>query len=278
VRVLVTGAAGLLGPYLVDAFADVGDVVTTTRTSGSLSCDLTYPDQVGHLLQTVGPALVVHAAALTQVDDCEHDPGRADACNRGMVQNLVDHLHPEAKLLMFSTDQVYPDVPGPHSEADVGPVNVYGQTKLAGERAAMTRGSSLVLRVNFFGPSRTSGRASLSDFVVEHLVTGAPVTFFSDVLFSPLHLATLASVAVDAVERGVSGVYNVGSRGGMSKLEFGLAVAAHLGLGTEVATAGLSTDRPGRAPRPRDLRMAVDSIEAVLQSSMPTTSDEVAKL
>jgi dTDP-4-dehydrorhamnose reductase len=278
VSVLVTGAAGLLGPYLVDAFASLGDVVTTTRTSGSMPCDLTDPDQVGRLLQALEPALVVHAAASTQVDDCERDPARADASNRGMVQNLVDHLHPDSKLLMFSTDQVYPDVAGPHREADVGPVNVYGRTKLAGEQAALTRASSLVLRVNFVGPSRTSGRASLSDFVIEHLTRGTPVTFFSDVLFSPLHLATLASVAVAAVERGVSGVYNVGSRGGMSKLEFGLAVAAHLGLRTDAATAGLSTDRPGRAPRPRDLRMAVDRIEAVLQSSMPTTSDEVAKL
>ena len=275
---LVTGATGLLGPYLVDAFVAQDDVVSTSRRGGDASCDLTDAGAVARLIADVKPDVVVHAAAMTDVDACERDPERADLHNRAMVEHLVTSMATDALLVLLSTDQVYPDRPGLHREDDVAPVNVYGATKLAGEQAARRHERTLVLRTNFFGPSRTAGRESLSDFVIDSLRAGRSVTFFGDVLFSPLHVETLSALTATLAQRARTGVYNAGSRDGMSKLDFAFAVAAHLGLSTDSATTGVSTDRPGRAPRPRDLRMAVDRIEAALQSSMPTTHHEVALL
>lgn len=276
--VLVTGASGLLGPYLVEAAAVLGHVVATGRGGGDRPCDLTDREAVSAMLADVRPDLVIHAAGMTDVDSCEADEEAANRVNRDGTTHLADFLPAKAKVVYVSTDQVYPDTPGPHAEGEEAPVNVYGRSKLAGEKAVLSRSESLVLRTNLFGPSRMPGRASLSDFVATKLAAHEPVTLFRDVLFSPLHMATLASLLVDCVKEGLRGVYNLGSRGGMSKLEFGLAVARRLGLSTASVTPGDAVHVPGRAPRPADLRLVVERIEGALGRVMPTLNQEISKL
>lgn len=277
-RILVTGTDGLLAPYLLDAATPYGDVVTSSREAGNIPCDLADPHAVCRMLGEVRPDWLVHAAAMTDVDRCEAEPACADRANRGTVANLVTTLGTDTRFVLLSTDQVYPDTEGPHGEADVGPVNVYGRTKLAGEREALRHPNSLVLRTNLFGPSRTPGRQSLDDFVVENLRKRCPITLFTDVLFSPLHMMTLARTLFEALARGMRGVYNLGSRQGMSKAEFALAVAAHLGLDTGCASLGLSAQITGRVARASDLRMNVNRIEKALGYRLPTLLHEIQRL
>lgn len=277
--ILITGATGLLGPYLIDAFSGAGTVVATGRSGGDIAADLSSDADVDALLGTVRPDLLVHAAALTDVDRCEREPDEAMAMNADVPARLVRLLAPAAMLLALSTDQVYPDRSGRHREDAAQPVNAYGRTKLLGERPVLGRGDrGLVVRTNFFGRSRTAGRSSLSDFIADSLSAARPIVLFEDVWFSPLHAQTLCEVLVEMVDRKVSGVLNLGSRDGCSKLAFGQKVACHLGLPLGSATAGRSTEIPGRAPRPLDLRMSVSRAEAVLRRALPTIDDEVQHL
>lgn len=277
-RWLITGATGLLSDYLIEACGKHGAVTTTARSGGDRRCDLTDRAAVRALLSDVAPDVVVHAAGLTDVDRCEREPDRAYAANRDAGANIASQLPSSARLVFVSTDQVYPDVAGPHAEDAVGPVNIYGRSKLAGEQAALQHPGALVLRTNFFGPSRREGRASLSDFVIRSLSARQNATFFSDILFSPLHMATLGALVAEAMERGMTGVFNAGCRNGASKADFALAVARHEGLQTETSLIGNSTVLPDRAPRPKDMRMAVGRIEQALGRTMPTLDEEVAKL
>ncbi len=270
-RTLVTGARGRLGPYLAAEATALGAVITSARSGGDVECDLTDGAAVASLLDRAAPSLVLHAAAMTDVDACEVRPDEADAANRQAVEHLVRHLPAGARLIVISTDQVYPDTAGPHLEDETGPVNIYGKTKLAGEQAALEHPGALVLRTNFFGPP-----ASLSDFFLDAFAAGRPVPLFEDVAFSPLHAATLARLALAAVRAGAEGVYNLGSRDGMTKAEFARALAAHAGLSTATARVARSTLQPGRAPRPRDLRMDVARFEARLSLTLPTLAEEIA--
>jgi dTDP-4-dehydrorhamnose reductase len=277
-RWLITGATGLLSDYLIEACGKHGAVTTTARSGGDRRCDLIDRAAVRALLSDVAPDVVVHAAGLTDVDRCEREPDRAYAANRDAGANIASQLPSSARLVFVSTDQVYPDVAGPHAEDAVGPVNIYGRSKLAGEQAALQHPGALVLRTNFFGPSRREGRASLSDFVIRSLSARQNATFFSDILFSPLHMATLGALVAEAMERGMTGVFNAGCRNGASKADFALAVARHKGLQTETSRIGNSTVLPDRVPRPKDMRMAVGRIEQALGRTMPTLDEEVAKL
>ena len=209
-RWLITGATGLLAPYFITAAGERGEVITTARAGAQRDCDLSDLPATRALLEGVAPDIVLHAAGLTDVDRCEREPAVAFASNADTAANLAAALPRSARLIVISTDQVYPDKTGPHREDETGPVNVYGQSKLAGERAALAHPSALVLRTNFFGPSRTPGRRSLSDFVVESLSQSRSVTFFEDVIFSPLHMATLA--ALDDRSRGKAALRRVQRR------------------------------------------------------------------
>jgi dTDP-4-dehydrorhamnose reductase len=277
-RWLITGATGLLAPYIIAAASDYAEVITTARAGADRDCDLSDLSAARALLEGVAPDIVVHSAGLTDVERCEREPAAALAANRDMAANLAAALPPTGRLVVISTDQVYPDTAGPHRENTTGPVNVYGKSKLAGERAALAHPRALVLRTNFFGPSRTEGRQSLSDFVVASLSQNKPVTLFDDVFFSPLHMATLAELVVTAAERELTGVFNAGSRNGMSKADFALGVARHLRLPTASATIGSSKSMPGRAPRTSDLRMDISRIEQAMGVPMPTLTREIERL
>jgi len=143
---------------------------------------------------------------MTNVDACESDSALAQQVNAVAVQNIVSHMEPDTCLAYLSTDQVYPDIPGPHQEGTENPVNVYGQTKLEGERNALRHKNCLVFRANLFGHSMTEGRSSLDDFIVNGLREGKSITIFKDVLFSPLHMSTLVSIIYECMERGLHGI------------------------------------------------------------------------
>lgn len=275
-RIVVTGATGLIGPYFVDAAAGCGTVTGVSRHS-TTPVDLTDAASVRAALTALKPDLVIHAAAMTDVDACERQPDVADASNRGAVANLVAAIPGGSDLVYISTDQVYPDSAGLHREDGARPVNTYGRSKLAGEIAALAAGA-LVVRTNGFGPSRTAGRTSLSDFVVQNLSSGRPTQLFRDIFFSPLHFRTLAGLTLQLWQEGTRGVVNLGCREGMSKRDFALAVARHLGLPTASARDADGAVARGRAPRPRDMRMDVRVAEAALGRPMPTLLEEIARL
>lgn len=276
---LIIGGTGLIGPYLRDAVEKAGwNPVLLGRRHGDIRVDITDDRALTNAIAKIAPSLVIYAAAVTNVDACEQDPDTAQAVNATGVATVVSAMPPQGRLVYLSTDQVYPDVPGPHQEADTAPVNAYGRTKLAGEKNARGFPNHLVLRINFFGPSRTEGRSSLSDFVSNSLRDRKSITLFSDSIFSPLNIETLSELIVQAAETDKTGVYNLGCRQGASKAEFGLGIARHLGLQTETATVGTSAVMPDRAPRTADLRMNVDKFEADFGTTLPSLEQEIAKL
>ena len=276
--VVVTGATGFLGPFLVDAFQSLGPTVGVSRHSATLACDLTDRAAVQALMAELKPDVVVHAAALTDVDLCEKKPSLAQRMNAGATANVADSMSSNATLVYVSTDQVYPSDHAPHAEGSEAPLNAYGVSKLAGEQAAARRSQSLILRTNLFGASRSRSGSSLVDFLVGKFQSREPVSLFTDVLFSPLHVTTMAAFAVECVRRKLTGTFNLGSRGGMSKCDFAFAVARHLGLPTDRAERAESALLPGRAPRPLDMRMDVTRIEQALARKMPALADEIKKL
>ncbi len=277
-RLLVIGATGLLGPYLVDAGRTLGVVQGVARHTAELRCDITSKDDVRSAIRCFSPTVVILAAALSDVDACETHPALAHAINVEGVANVVSEVPPEARLVLISTDQAYADTPGPHGEISAAPVNVYGRTKIGGETEALRHPHSLALRCNFFGPSRTSGHESLSDFFERRLRAGESISAFRDVWFSPLHMTTFAATLVDAIRTGAEGIYNVGSNGGASKHEFCLMIASHLGLDASKVAAVDAASLAGRARRPRDMRLDVRKLETALGRSMPTLEEEVSKL
>ena len=275
---LVTGSTGLLGGYLMNEASKYGRVSGVARSSSDFDCDLTKIEDVRNMIATIQPDVVLHAAAMVDVDACENDHKSAWANNVLAVKNLVETISPDTWLVFFSTIAVYPDTVGPHRENIVGPVNYYGKTKLEAEKIINNHMNHLVFRGAMFGPSLREGRMSLSDFIIDRLSRKQTVTLFDDELFSPLHISNFSKIILKSVKNGLKGTYNIGSHNGMSKSDFGCAVAKHLGLSTESANVDASTTTSGRSRRALDMRLDPSHLEKDLNFSMPTLMEEIKKL
>lgn len=262
----------MLAPFLRETLGDRGAIVGVARGRGSgttIQCDLRDPLAVRSLLDIYDPDLIVHLAALTNVDECEQAPVEAYESNVRATQNLIDDLvHRSSKthFIYVSTDQVY-DAPGPSSEDGVRPGNIYALTKLWGEDHARRLSNSLVLRVNFYcGPE-----AGLVGWLSSRCRSGEPARLFTDVLFNPLHTLQLAQCIGELIDHGVTGTLNLGASGpGLSKAEFLRAAATRLELDQSLLEDGKVADLNLAAYRPRDMRMAVARAEAALGHRLPS--------
>ena len=277
-RILVTGAQGLLGCTLVPYLIVRGHEVFrhSRKGIGDVRADLSDADQVNSALNKVMPEVVVNLAACTNVDECERYPNVAYLANVRIVENLVAWIRRSGSgchLVHISTDQLY-DGNGQHKESDIKITNYYGFSKYAGElAAAMT--ASTVLRTNFFGPSLCNSRSSYSDWLVESLTQQKAITVFDDICFSPLSLRCLVEQLEMVVMQRRPGVFNLGSKEGMSKADFAFMIAKVLGFKTNQLIRGTSGDVQLIARRPKNMRMDSSRFEKIFGVELPTLMDEI---
>jgi dTDP-4-dehydrorhamnose reductase len=276
--VMVTGARGLLGSSLVPYLRATGNrVICVSRQSGADLCaDFSVLRETFACLSAARPDTIVNLAALTDVDACERDRQSAYSANVTTVRNIVAWLKEEgtkSHLVQISTDQLY-DGPGPHREADVVATNAYAESKLSAEGVAIAVPST-VLRTNFFGPSECAGRVSLSDWILASLRARKPITVFEDIQFSPLSMSTLNELIGTVLLRRPIGIFNVGSREGMSKADFAYAIAKRMRLDTHTMNRGTSSTLNLLAYRPKDMRMNSNLFENTLALRLPTLQHEI---
>lgn len=272
-RVLILGSYGLLGTVLSKELSKAGHNIFRQGRGdkADYKCDPNNPQDVIELVKKTLPDVVVNLIASTNVDGCESDPQTAYMVNVRTVEIIAIALRGTGiHLVHVSTDQVY-DGPGPHTEDTVCPCNVYGISKYAGELFASTIGAT-VLRTNFVGRSQVHGRSAFTDWIVKSLQEQRPITLFDDVLFSALHMSSLCAIIEQTIQKRPQATFNVGCVDGISKAQFGLKLAEHLGLSTSCATIGYSSYSKLKARRPLDMRLFVNKMETDLGIKAPTMS------
>jgi len=152
-RILLTGSTGQVGWELQRTLMTLGEVITAGRESSTLRMDLSNPDTIRYVIREVQPDLIINPAAYTAVDKAETEPELAMAVN-GTAPGVIAE---EAKLIgagliHYSTDYVFNgNQPTPYAEQDEpDPQNIYGKTKLAGEKAIQAVGAPhLILRTSW---------------------------------------------------------------------------------------------------------------------------------
>jgi dTDP-4-dehydrorhamnose reductase len=162
VRVLITGATGLLGGYLVKEVERRGQVALAYGgPSRERGIDLTDRAAVLTLFEREKPHVVVHSAALAAIGDCAADPPRAERTNVDATQNIATACTKHGvRLVHVSSDLVFDGERPPYKEdATPTPLSLYGRTKAASEIAALSEPSAAVVRVALlFGPTVTARR------------------------------------------------------------------------------------------------------------------------
>ncbi|MGD9093846.1 MAG: SDR family oxidoreductase [Anaerolineales bacterium] len=280
-RILVTGASGLLGLNLALEAAKDHDVVgiikdhpIKTDTFTVLQTDLLAPGAVEDLLDQSQPDWIIHCAALANVDACETDPLLAQKLNSELPRKLATYVgRGGARLLHVSTDAVFDGQRGGYSEQDMpNPLSVYARTKLDGERAVVeSNPDAIIARVNLYGWS-LSGKRSLAEFFFNNLSGGIGVSGFTDVFFCPLLVNDLADIFLKMLDSGLSGLYHVLSPECISKYQFGTAIAQKFGFDQQLITPTSVESGGLRAKRSPRLTLRVDKLTQALGEPPPDLS------
>jgi dTDP-4-dehydrorhamnose reductase len=276
--ILVFGARGLLGASLCPALESMGyRVQGQSRDCGAqIQCDPMDSIAIKKILDDLKPTAVVNLIALSNVDFCQDNLAAAylaNCRNAEVLVSAVEGASSRPHLIQISTDHLYNGI-GPHAEGFALPSNVYALTKFAGELAALRVGAT-VMRTNFFGRSRSSVRKSFTDWIYEELASRRTFTVFDDVLFSAVHMSTLAACVAKAVELRHAGVFNVGAHNGLSKASFARHFANNLGLDSGAMTIGSVSGVKFAAPRPLDMRMDVGLFERTFDIDLPDMTNEI---
>jgi dTDP-4-dehydrorhamnose reductase len=195
-RVAIVGANGQLGRQLVAAFAPSAEVIAL----GHDDLDLADPDS-GRVLAAAAPDVVVNSAAWTDVDGCAREPERALELNGRAPGRLAAAT--DALFVQVSTNEVFGgSSDAPYAEADApNPINPYGASKLAGERAvAEVAARHLVVRTAWlFGPGGRNFVTKILDVARSAADAGSPARVVDDEWGNPTWTPALAEAIVAAV-------------------------------------------------------------------------------
>src|SRR3954463_8210584 len=262
-RVLVTGANGLVGSRACAALARGGHAVTGTgrgprRTPGDfeyVSADLSQPDQVAAAVETARPESILHTASMTEVDACEKAPLDAWASNVTACELLARQARRTgAHLVAVSTDYVFDGEAGPYAEDAVpNPRGTYATTKYAGELAVRALAPSwAVARTAVVYGWPPAGRPNFGAWLLGALEKKQPLKLFEDQFVSPSLADSVAAMLVELGERKLGGIWNTCGGEVVDRVTFGRALCEVFGFDPSGITPSKLADL--KLPSPRPLR------------------------
>jgi dTDP-4-dehydrorhamnose reductase len=246
-RLLITGAAGMLGRDVMTAAAAAGhEVVALTRAD----LDITRAADVRAAVSAASPDAVINCAAWTDVDGAEADEDAATAINGSGAGNVAAAAGRAGALVVHvSSDYVFEgSAAEPYGETSpTGPLSAYGRSKLAGERAvAEAAPRTAIVRSSWlFG----AGGRNFVDTMLRLAAERDEVTVVDDQVGCPTFTGHLAGALVEIAERGLTGTMHVAGAGQCSWHDLAVAAFEEIGAACEVHR-GRTADLERAAPRP----------------------------
>lgn len=256
-KILLTGSTGQVGYELERSLQGLGDVIAVDRSR----MDLADLDQVRDVIRSVRPQLIVNPAAYTAVDKAESEPELAHRINAeapGLMAQEAARLG--AAMVHYSTDYVFAGTaPTPRVETDAtGPINVYGRSKLAGERAIAAAGiPHLILRTSWVYGMRGKNflltmmrlARERDELRIVNDQFGAP-TWSRTIADTTALMLAQARAGGDAWWDAHGGTYHLSSQGQTTWFEFTQAIIAAAGIDCRLVPI-TTAEYPLPAPRPQ---------------------------
>jgi len=250
-RILLTGRNGQVGWEVQKALAPLGELTALGRAE----LDLSDAGRLREAVREANPDVIVNAAAYTAVDKAESEREAAFAVNATAPGILAEEAKRNGALLVhYSTDYVFDGAkPVPYVEEDEpNPINVYGASKLAGERAIAGSGCRyLILRTSWvYGP-----RGSNFLLTILRVARERPeLRVVDDQIGAPTSSRAIARATAQVLRPGAHGTYHLSAAGQVSWCGFARAILARAGVATAVVPIR-SEDYPAAARRPRNSRL-----------------------
>lgn len=263
-KILITGANGLLGYKLVQLLSkqsDVQTIATGRRMISDLPANVSFSElditdavQTEKIINQLKPDVVINTAAMTQVDQCETE---RDLCWKGNVTGVENLIAACAKnqthLVHVSTDFIFDGTHGPLDENAIpNPVNYYGESKLAAEKLLQQSAISwsILRTVLVFGVTPDMSRSNIVLWVKKSLEDGKTINVVNDQWRTPTLAEDLAMGCYLAAKKKARGIYNISGEEMMTPYDIAIQTADFFKLNKSLINATDSSKFKQPAMRP----------------------------
>ena len=263
-RILITGSNGLLGQKIVELLSRSSsyNLLLTSKQEQSVfeeetlpyrQLDATDKQEVRKVVDEIEPDVIIHTAAMTNVDQCEIEREAAWRSNVGSMENLVHAAKlVGARVIHLSTDYVFDGKNGPYDEcARPNPLGYYGRTKLASENVLHTSGilHTIVRTMVLYGVGY-GVKLNFILWLLKNLSEGKPIKVVDDQIGNPTLVDDLAYAIIKIMELERTGLYHIAGPDLVSRYDFALAFAQAFNFKPELITPIKTTALKQPAPRP----------------------------
>jgi len=260
-KIIYTGISGLLGGYIrkKEYSAEITGIgnVNIKSDKKNFSIDITNRQLVLDLILKIRPEIIIHGAAIGNVDYCEKNPQQAIEVNVEGTENIIAAAKSvNARIIFLSSNAVYDGENPPYNEeAAVNPIDVYGKTKVEGEKLIVESGLDYcILRLmTMYGWPQIGGRSNPVTWVIDSLKRGERINVVNDIYNNHLWAGQAADAIWQVIEREkVKDVYNISGNECISRYDLALKVAEVFELDPTLITPVDSDFFKNLAKRPKN--------------------------
>ena len=268
-RIFVTGGSGLLGYRIAELALEKGYEVYSgychnkPLAGEAVKIDLSDPASAFEVTREVKPDVVMHTAALTDVDRCEKNKELAFKINVEGTKAIAEAARKLNSFLIYvSTDYVFDGNKGMYRENDeTNPVNYYGYTKLLGERYCDCIARTCVI----YGAKPASGKVNFVLWLIDKLRNGEKVRIITDQYITPTLNTNLARMMLEIAEKELKGVFHLAGATRVSRFEFAEAVADVFDLDKTLIMPSKMDELNWIAKRPKDSSLDTSKAAGMLE-------------
>jgi dTDP-4-dehydrorhamnose reductase len=247
-RVLITGAGGMLGEAVYNELKDFHEVyATSSRVTEEwiTPLDVSSADAVEECFRGIQPHVVIHLAALTDLEYCHIHPDQAYDVNFIGVMNVAREakIH-DAVLIHISTGSVFDGKKKCYREDDIpNPLNVYAKSKLAGELAARSIDRHIIIRAGWMMGGGPEKDKTFTNKIIQKIRAGAKELFIvNDTVGTITHTPHLAAIINHLSLSNMYGIHHVGCIDSCSRVEIAEAILWYYDLDREVSITQVPSD------------------------------------
>ena len=268
-KIFITGGSGLFGSKVAEIAQARGDEVFSGYAHNlpeygrAVKFDLLDEKTISELVGKIEPEVIIHSAALTDVDRCEREQELAYKMNVDGTRAIATAAEKAGSFLIYiSTDYVFDGLCGMYREDDrPNPVSYYGYSKLQGEQ--FCRGC-IARTCVIYGSRPASGKVNFALWLLSNLNSGKEVRVVTDQFITPTLNTNLAAMVLEAADRRLCGVYNLVGATRISRYDYALELAREFDLDKSLILPSRMADLTWAAKRPIDSSLDTSKARAEL--------------